>query len=301
MESNKYANLREVNVKALDPTTHLKLKDILFATDFSDAAGKALPYVLALARRYGATVHAVHVLPSAVYPFTLPDMWPLMAETEEQLRETGKQELEKALQGISHELIVREGPIWQTISKIADDSNIDLLVLGTHGRSGVEKALMGSVAEQIFRQASCPVLTVGPCVRTKPGASITLNRVLYATDFSLQSLAAARYAISLAEEHRAQLILLHCIHRSEDLEPMLHALGEVVPFGVDLLYPPHCIVKRGSPSDKILEASREHGADVIVLGARSTNWPITAATHFADSTAYKIVTQAACPVLTVRG
>jgi nucleotide-binding universal stress UspA family protein len=288
-------------MKPLDTTTHLTLKNILFATDLSLAAEKALPYVVELARQYRATVYAVHVIQPNVYPFPPPDTWPLIAEAEEQVRESAKRKLENKLQGISHELIFQEGPIWQTLSKIARKNEIDLLVLGTHGRTGVGKAVMGSVAEQIFRQASCPVLTVGPYVRPKAGASVALNRILYATDFSPESLVAAQYAISFAKENRAQLILLHCIHRSEDLEPMLHALGEVVPLGADLLYPPNCIVKRGSPRDEILKVSEEQGADLIILGVRTASWRLSAATHFADSTAYRIVTQATCPVLTVRG
>jgi nucleotide-binding universal stress UspA family protein len=277
------------------------LRNILFATDLSPAAEKALPYVLALARRYDATVRTVHVVHPDVYPLTLPETWPLMAEAEEHVREAAKQELENKLQGISHELIFQKGPIWQTLSEIVQKNKIDLLILGTHGRSGIGKAVMGSVAEEVFRQATCPVLTVGPWVCPKSGATLVLNRVLFATDFSPRSLAAAQYAISFAKENRAQLILLHCIHRSEDLEPMLHTLREVVPLGVELLYPPKCIVRRGSPRDEILDVSEEQDADVIVLGVRSANWRLTAATHFADSTAYRIVTRAACPVLTVRG
>jgi nucleotide-binding universal stress UspA family protein len=82
---------------------------------------------------------------------------------------------------------------------------------------------------------------------------------------------------------------------------MLHALGLIVPVGVDILYPPNCIVESGAHRDEILGVSEEQRADVIILGVRSANWRLAAVTHFADSTAYKIVTQAACPVLTVRG
>jgi nucleotide-binding universal stress UspA family protein len=282
-------------------TTPLKLKNMLFATDLSPASRKALPYATELARRYCATVYAAHVIRQDVYPFELSYTWPLMAEAEEHFRGTAKQELEKALQGISHELIFEEGQIWPTLSEILHKKRIDLLVLGTHGRSGIGKVMMGSVAEQLFRQATCPVLTVGPGVRPTTDAPVALNRILYATDFSLESLAAAQCAISLAKENHARLILLHCVHRSKDLEPMLHALRQIVPFGVDLLYPPNCIVECGSPGDQILQVSEQHGVDAIILGIRSANWRVTAATRFADSTAYKIVTKAACPVLTVRG
>jgi nucleotide-binding universal stress UspA family protein len=288
-------SLRETNTSPLTP------RNILFATDLSPEAGKALPYAKEIARRYGATIYAVHVIRQDVYPFELSYTWPLMAEAEEHFRGTAKQELEKALQGISHELIFEEGQIWPTLSQILHKKKIDLLVLGTHGRSGIGKVMMGSVAEQLFRQATCPVLTVGPRVRPIIEAPRALNRILYATDFSLESLAAAQCAISVAKENRARLILLHCVHRPKDLEPMLHALRQVVPLGVDLLYPPNCIVECGSPGNEILQVSEQHGVDLIVLGIRSADWRLAAASHFANSTAYKVVTQANCPVLTLRG
>ena len=88
----------------------------------------------------------------------------------------------------------------------ADD--VDLIVLGTHGRTGAEKLLLGSVAEEIFRRSPVPVLTIGPGVRSSTHNAGRFRRVLFATDLSPESLAAAPYAITLAQENQARLALL---------------------------------------------------------------------------------------------
>jgi len=174
-------------------------------------------------------------------------------------------------------------------------------VVGTHGRSGFSKMLMGSVAEQIFRRASCPVLTVGPAVCIPASGCCDLETILYATDFSSESLAAAPLAISFARENHAQLILLHCVSNSEDESALLDSLRDVVPIGAGLTKPPACIVAGGPHQDAILKIAALEQADLVVLGVHSSNWRLMSETHFVNSTAYQIATQANCPVLTVRG
>jgi nucleotide-binding universal stress UspA family protein len=190
--------------------------------------------------------------------------------------------------------------VWETISGIISEKHIDMLVLGTRGRTGIEKALMGSIAEEIFRQSVCPVLTVGPRVTVKSRNAAQLSRILYATDFSAESLAAAPYAISLAREHRAQLVLLNCMENAGDIQSMLHTLRELVPFGTDLRCEPTCVVERGPHGEKIMDAAQSHGADAIVLGVSAADRDLSKKMHFQSSALYKIVTQAICPVLTVR-
>jgi nucleotide-binding universal stress UspA family protein len=177
-------HLHDTEIADTHPTSHLALKNIVFATDLSPTAKKALPYAVAFARQYKAAVYVVHALHPNVFPFALPDTWPMLIEAEEQVREEGKKELETALQGISHELFFNEGTVWEILSDAIRKNNADLIVLGTHGRSGIGKAVLGSVAEEVFRQATCPVLTVGPYVSLGGKLSMVLNRILYATDFS---------------------------------------------------------------------------------------------------------------------
>ncbi|HXJ16791.1 MAG TPA: universal stress protein [Candidatus Polarisedimenticolia bacterium] len=288
-------------MRLLDIPGHLALKNILYATDLSATAQKAMGYALGIAQRYSSTVYAVHVIQPDVYPFAPPAAWPQMDADEEIFRKEAEAALQRELQSVPHELIFRAGEFWQTLSEIIQEKKIDLIVSGTHGRTGLEKALLGSVAEEIFRRASCPVLTVGASVSSKPREHGQLNRILYATDFSPESLAAAPYAISLAREHRAQLILLHCIENRDDAPTMLQTLHDLVPFGAELRCQPTCVAERGAHGSKILEVSGGHGADIIVLGFTSGSRSANKKSYFYRSALYKIVTQANCPVLTVRG
>lgn len=278
----------------------LALKNILYPTDLSATAERALPYALGITRRYGSIIYAVHVIQPDVYPLVPPAAWPKMATDEEMFRRDAEAVLKERLQGVSHELIFRVGEVWQTLSEIIQEKQIDLIVSSTHGRTGLEKALLGSVAEEIFRKASCPVLTVGSSVSAKPREHGELNRILYATDFSPESLAAAPWVISLAREHRAQLILVHCIEDGGDVQTMLHTLGDLIPFGADLRCEPTCVVERGGHGSKILEVSEGHGVDMIVLGVSNASSHGSKKAYFYRSALYKIVTQAKCPVLTVR-
>lgn len=292
-------------MNTLKSSEQVVFKNILFATDFSSVTNLALPYAVEIARRSGATIHVVHVVSPDVYPMVPPSEWRNMANEEEEFRKRKKCELEKELQGVPHEFLFPAGDVWQCLAEVIEDRNIDLLVLGTHGRTGIRKALMGSVAERIFRQAPCPVLTVGSRVSAQVthAAGADLNCILYATDFNPDSFAAARYAISLAKEYRAELILLHSVQNDEDEQEAaaFETLRDVVPLGAGLVSKPRCTLERGAPADCILGVAERDHADLIVLGVRGADGHLTAATHFSSSIPYKVVTQAACPILTVRG
>jgi nucleotide-binding universal stress UspA family protein len=287
-------------MQTLQVTNSVALKNILVATDLSPTANHALLYAAWLAKQNGSTLFAVHVIPPSVYPFQLGETWPQTAMAEEGIRNQRKREMQKVLRGIPHEIILERGPIWRIISRLIDKKEIDLLVIGTHGRTGISKMVMGSVAEQIFRQACCPVLTVGPAVSITPETCPTVKAILYATDFSAESLAAAPFAVSLARQNNAALTLLHCSCGSEDEAALRDALRDIVPMGAGLTKSPTCIVVGGSHVQKILEITDQEMVDLIVLGVHCANWRLKAETHFATSTAYQIATQAPCPVLTVR-
>jgi nucleotide-binding universal stress UspA family protein len=293
------------HVKYSGQPTQVAFKNILFATDFSPTTKLALSRAVAIARRFGAKVYVVHVVQPDVYPLVPPSEWAKIAQEEEDFRRESTGQIEKELQGLPHEFLFPAGNVWQNLANIIEDKSIDLLILGTHGRTGIEKVLIGSIAEEIFRQADCPVLTVGPAVISKPthAAAAELNRILYATDFGPESLAAAPYAVCLAKEYRAELILMHSIQdaETEQVDSAYHTLRDVVPVGSGLESKPRCIVERGAPEDTILGVAARHEVDMIVLGVRSAREHPTAFTHFFHSIAYKVVTRAKCPILTVRG
>jgi nucleotide-binding universal stress UspA family protein len=292
------AQRREMN--PAKPGGHVRLKNILYATDFSPAAEKALPFALQIARRYGAKIHVLHVMQEHIYPLVPPTAWPQMEEEVEASRVQNKKAVEDKLRGYAHEIVFRQGSVWEGIQETIREENIDVLVLGTHGRTGLERIALGSIAEQALRHASCPLLMIGPKVSVQPKNVAEWNRILYATDFSTASLAAAPHAISLAREHRAQLILLHCAEQEVDISVMLHTLRDLVPFGSDLRAEPDCVVAHGSPEDKILEVAEEHGANIIVLGLDAAEGNRGAKSPIGHAGIYKIITRATCPVLTVR-
>lgn len=285
--------------KMQDAMSRVAIHKILFATDLSTAAEKALPYAMEIARRYGATLYVVHAIAPAGYPYAPVAAWPALEEQEERFRVEARQRLEHRLEGIPHKTDFVPGRVVSVLRNAIKEKKIDFLVIGTHGRTGVDKVMLGSVAESIFREAACPVLTVGPRANTDFHSAAELARILYATDFSPASLAAAPYAISLARENRAQLILLNCLEEAGEPRSMLKTLRELVPFGADLRCEPICVVEQGSHGEKIPETCEAHGAELLVLGA-AIDRQQARQSHFRRSSLYKIVTQCTCPVLTVR-
>jgi len=189
----------------------LEIKRVLVGTDFSPSSEKALRHAIVIARSYGAKFYLVHVVSSLGLTIVGPDAVAMAATaTERDMQETEERLLRSgALEGIPHETVVRKGEIWQELERIVEYEHVDLIVVGTHGRSGLRKFALGSVAEAVFRHATCPVLTVGPCAPAERAADARLHHILYPTDFSQASTQAASYAISLAIRHRAHLTIIH--------------------------------------------------------------------------------------------
>jgi len=202
--------------------------------------------------------------------------------------------------------LLERGELQDVISAIILQHGIDLLVLGTHGRKGIKRLVLGSVAEQIFRFATCPVLTVGPKVARQPAQFKTLNRVLFATDFSSGSLHALPYALSLAEENEASLVLLHQIEffpldqDPRKVEANTKArLRALVPPGAELWCKPEIVVGDYFPTEGILKVAKERDVDLIVMGVHRAS-SSKAPQHSPWAIAYEVVCNAHCPVLTVR-
>jgi nucleotide-binding universal stress UspA family protein len=278
--------------------------NILFATDFSKQSNVALPFALSIAHKYGSRIFATHVLaPPPLGNFPTIEVQALAAQA---LREAHdySEELGRRLGAIPHETLLRKGEIWDELSAIAKDKNIDLIVLGTHGRAGVSKLLIGSVAERIFRQSTCPVLTVGPNVSGEPGSVADIHAILCPIDFTAESLAAFPYAVSLAQENQARLYLMNVAPAPVyDFEKssLITRLKALVPAEANLWCEPKAFVESGDPADRILEQAEELGVDLIVLGIRPVSTLAGTRTHLGTATAYKVVSHAICPVLSVRG
>jgi nucleotide-binding universal stress UspA family protein len=290
--------------------TRIALKNILFATDFSPAAESALPYVLGLARQYGATVHGLHVRYPATYPMVGPEAMPQIIEAAEEQALLDSQQMHEMLASVPHDVLITEGDLWPMIESMLQKQPIDIIVIGTHGRTGFGRAVLGSIAEEIFRKAPCAVLTVGPHISKDTERRLEMKQILYATDFSPESLAALPYAFSMAQEHQAKLTILNVVEAAQvgDLvhpelynESTIRQLKKLVPEDVERWCEPQFKVSRGPAAEAILETAIAIGADLIVLGVRGAEKGLGVATHLLRPTAHRVVAQAECPVLTVRG
>ena len=286
------------------PSSQILLKSVLFATDFSAASMRALPYATVTATQYGARLYVAHVVP--IESYLLGD-----SQAVERLR-LARQEAESSLANVVHSPsvgpipttpLLDNGDVWAVLRGFIEQYSVDLLVVGTTGRTGLGKVLLGSVAEEAIRESPCPVLAVGP--RTPDEAVTRVQKILYASDLSGDSVLGAPYAFSCAERFHARLTLLHVMARLPE-SPYLDAqmarvrLGEIVSLYPPLATAPDLLVEVGSPANVILKVAADLEADLIVIGARGAGAVARLASHF-GSIAHKVVSHAHCPVLTVGG
>lgn len=215
-----------------------------------------------------------------------------------------------SLTGIDREFILREGVVWEELQSIVSQNQIELLVLGTHGRDGIGIMLFGSVAENAFRHADCLVLTVGPNSYPSP-FSTTSPKFLFATDFGEGSLRALPHAISFANHMRAKLTFLHVVpvpsipeHPSRDIllirdaarMAYLRRLAHLITDEQELALRPAYLVEFGPPSEKNCAGSLETQGRPHLHGIA----PFCPVPHSSANTACEVVCNARCPVLTVR-
>lgn len=302
-------------------TSALSVKNVLFATDFSSSSGAALPYAAAICRHFGSALHIAHVLSdTSVLMMTGGVDYVSLSTIYEDAHAEAKEKLERIsshVEGLPHHIYVRHGQVWENLAGLVDEEKIDLIVLGTHGRSGLGKLLLGSVAENILRHAACPVLTVGPKVsdgakllafgdrcRDLAPVELELKQIVFATNFAQNSACVAQEAVSLAEEFSSRLTLLHVIEdytqlgsRPGPMEDGVRRLHDLIPGNAALQYSPEILLEFGSAWKSILKAAADRAADLIVLGARSNQ--AVGTTHL-PSTAQHVLAQAQCPVLTIR-
>jgi nucleotide-binding universal stress UspA family protein len=294
--------------------TRISIKNILFATDFSEFSMTAVPFVVAFAKRYGATVLVTHVLPEEAHLPVAVESLPTEQDLDRRLARQEMARLEHAgvFAGVLHEPIIERGEFDIVIDDLVARRKVDLIVAGTHGREGLRKMFLGSVAEEIFRNATCPVLTVGPHVSPDVLADGRFHRVLFATDFSAGSMHALPYALSLAEEDHAQLTLLHAVHLDtatpiEGVRPVYEEqiaaraeaqLRQMIPDNAHLWAEPEILVRSGLPADVIVTTAEEEQASIIIMGVHHAR---ASATHNPWAVAHQVVCHAHCPVLSVRG
>jgi nucleotide-binding universal stress UspA family protein len=299
----------EERVEGVFPATQqVSLARIMVATDFSPISDRALDYAVSLARRFGSQIYLTHVITYRGHTVMEPHV---EAYTAEQLRRIAHQEAQQLvdsgrLYGVRYEVAIADGTLWPTLEGLLEKYKIDLLVLGTHGMRGPLKLLFGSTAEEIFRHARLPVITVGPVVNEEAPFEAEFKNILLATDFGPGAEQAAALAFALAQEHRSRLMLLHVIPHSDNAfdrdtilerEAITHQLQELVPTESD----PRCKLEihlaNGRPVEEILHVAKETKADLIIIGAKKRG---SLAGHIPHTKASRVILGARCPVLTIK-
>lgn len=286
----------------------IRLAKVLVATDFSPVSNHALDYAISLAKRYDSHIYLAHVISGEAYPLAAPEVTVGLVESQRRAAENKIQEMlfSGRLNDVPYDIVIEEGSLWPAIEKVIEKLEIDLVVLGTHGIGAVQKLVIGSGAEQIFRQCSQPVLTVGPRVNGGEHPDVVFKHVLFPTDFGLGCEREAAYAFSIGQEHDARVTLLHVVRHLDDYsddgltlkrETVKNHLQELVPGGAEAWCETKLRLAVGEPAAEILRYAEETKADLIVMGAKARRG---LAGHVPGTTAYKVVSKAHCPVLTVR-
>lgn len=280
-----------------------RLKNILFATDFSEASMKALPYVGSIARTFGAKVFLCHVItPTPVsVGAAQATQYVYEAETENANRIFANAEVWNDLDGLEKKSLLPSGTFADALVDTIAENDIDLVVAGTHGRTGLTRLLLGSTAEEICRVASCPVLTVGP--HLEPDRKKT-EHILMLTDLSEESRAALPYVVQFAQKYGASVTVLHVLPVEAATNPDAQVLAEPIRRTVVHTYEEsfrnlnvQYVVEFGDIVPTILTSAQRQRADLIALGVRNAFLP---GFQLRSSVAYRVISGAHCPVLTCR-
>jgi nucleotide-binding universal stress UspA family protein len=288
----------------------LKMQRILCPVDFSEFSDRAYEYALSFARHFGAKLFVQHVtepvvvLPRVhVSPALLDQVYAEQyAGAEQKIHElTAKH----SRNGVESEVVLERGPVADSILQFAEDQNIDLIAMGTHGRRGLDRIVVGSVTERVLRTARCAVLAVhNPAQATGgQGEPIQVRRILFCTDFSDNSPRALEYAFLLACQYKAEISLLHVLERSggknleAEKQDVLERIRSFTPDDVERCVTVVPAVRAGQAYQEILEHATENQTDLIVLGVRGRNAVDLA---LFGSTTYRVIQLGSCPVLVVR-
>jgi len=293
----------------------LKIKLILCPIDFSEFSVSAYQHALSVAEHYQAKLVAQHIVelwrhPDAGFVASAE----LYEEYIQALRESGKKQLQEFVENHTHdeiqpELLVQVGVAADSILSFAQLQKADVIVMGTHGRRGFDRLMLGSVTDRVMRRAPCPVLAA-----SKPHDSVAagkerghvhhLSRILFCADFSENSERALKYAISATAEYDAELTLLHVLEGAPSLAKTEEAMA-VAAERLDKLIPPDgrktlkikTAVRIGKTYAQIIQLAEEAQIDLVTMGVRGRG-ALDVAVF--GSTTYRVMQLGSCPVLAVR-
>lgn len=298
----------------------IRFERILCPTDFSKFSFRAADYAVSLARHYDGEVHFLHVIPASLMH---PDQYPYMAQpvrVDPELRQRALDRLDAFValsraEGVRTRFSVSEGAPMTAILGTAESDRSSLVCLGTHGREGFERLVLGSVTEKVLRRAKCPVLTVSEPGEEQTAKPTEFKNILCAVDFATPSLKAVEYSLSLAQEAGGRITLFNAVewfseepgwettvgipdYREQMEEQVRKRLEEIVPREVLDWCEVEVIVRSGKAYREILALAEEKETDVVVMGVRGRN-PLDIMLF--GSTTEHVVRQSRCPVLTIVG
>jgi nucleotide-binding universal stress UspA family protein len=260
-----------------------------------------MAYASGLARHYHAQLYFGHTCDPVILTETAGTN--IIQEVEdnsrEQLEKLAKQTGPRTVPLFARGSVASAVPAW------INEHGIDLIVMGTHGRRGLQHLLLGSTAEAIVRSASCPVLTVGPNVAVRPYHDFSVESILFPTDLGVHAEFGAQHALSVAQDSCAEVTFMHVITQEEAFQRDRHALVETTYQKLNRIAPPDAkewckpefVVEVGDPVKELLAFAGTERPDLIVLGlpaGKKFNG------HFRSSVTYHLIAGAPCPVLTVR-
>lgn len=293
----------------------MTIQRILYATDLSSGSEPAWHEAKQLGRLFNAEILLVHVVPFVVLPtegYFPPQLYDELVKSARREAESGFDRLlgSVAASGLKVRIRLEDGAPAQRILEVANEERADVVIVGTHGRTGLQRAILGSVADRLVRQAPCPVVTVPPTLGDKPGGKI--RRICYATDFSPSARAAWPWAIAMASAADAEVDLVHVTfspvpdrHLSAEalgrIGHMLHEQGraEAQRFLEQSPFPGGRISVRlshGDPGEQIVHQAQAQSADLIVMGTHGWSGVVR---WMLGSVAHHVIQAAPCPILTI--
>ena len=298
----------------------IRIKKILYTTDFSDSSLCVFPQAVYLANKYNAELHMLHaIVLHALDPLNPEDKFPEFDNLVRLFKKNAKKRMDYEILNadLKNLNVVKAQERGFSAAPVILDyckkNKIDLIVMGTHGRRGIEHLFMGSVAEEVVRLAENPVLTVRKSDDLMPIAS--KKKILVPIDFSIHSKTALKYALKIAPTYNAKLQLLHVVE--EAIHPAFYASGinsifeinsqlksrskEVIREMLDSVggkeVEADIFVVEGRASSEIIKFAEEKSSDLIIISTHG----LTGIEHLLlGSVTEKVVRMAKCPVLTVK-
>jgi len=298
------------------PRAALSLRNVLVATDFSSCSERALLHAVAVAHHFGSMLHVVHVVNPTVFTLCPPEGYIAVQESTLHVSELARDDARNMMASVlrqthCEDVKFRTHVDWGITSEMLcaeiEQERIDLAVVGTHAKRGLRRLVMGSVAEEVFRHAPCPVLTVGPNSWRSDPQTVQLKHILFPTDLSADSQRAVPLITAIAAEFKASLTVMHVIKTmsaaaandaarviSDVEQRMREMIGNSVASGIALNFR----VEFGDIVSTVLEVADRTETDLIAFGLRAPD-------YYADRLpwlhAYDVICEAHCPVLSLRG